>query len=126
MVGEFARNGREHYSTGATHRREADGYEQLGWAILEQAIDDLAALGRAGVIRRDGSCPPWPRVWQMRWADRRRVYALKVVSNMANRTAHTELRAFFLNGTAQWLCDWVGCRIPAKEIFYTTLKNHAK
>ncbi len=109
MVGSYAQNGREHHVAGHDKTPEYTPTERLGWAILERAIDDLAAFASAGIITRDGICKRWPRVWRNR-----------------NGEPVYEMVHFFTNGTAQWLCDLLGCRLTAEEIFYATLKNHAK
>jgi hypothetical protein len=38
----------------------------LAWAILEQAVDDLATFARYGLITPEGQCLPWPFVMRRR------------------------------------------------------------
>jgi hypothetical protein len=124
MVGTYSQNGREHYVAGHDKMEEYSPTEVLGWAILERAIDDLAAFAKAGIITREGICKRWPRVWRNRRGGR--VYELLAIAHVKDPHAHEQTVHFFTNGTAQWLCDLLGCRLTAEEIFFTTLKNHAK
>jgi hypothetical protein len=124
LVGGAVYNGKEHFVAGHDKRPEHTPYEQLAWAILEQAIDDLAAFARAGVMTRDGRCKAWPKVRRVRKG--KPVLELAVIAHIKDALAHEMTKRFFLEGTAQWLCDMVGCRLTATEIFHTTLKNHSK
>jgi hypothetical protein len=45
---------------------ERSGWEVLAWAILEQAVDDLATFARYGLITPEGHCLPWPFAMQRR------------------------------------------------------------
>jgi hypothetical protein len=124
MVGSYAQNGHEHYAAGHDKTPEYTPTERLGWAILERAIDDLAAFAKAGIITREGKCKRWPRVWRNRRGGQ--VLELLAIANVKDPATHEQTVHFFTNGTAQWLCDLLGCRLTAEEIFFTTLKNHAK
>lgn len=124
LVGGYVQNGKEHYAAGHEKVREYSPYERLAWAILERAIDDLAAFAKAGVITRDGRCKRWPRLWRKRQG--RRVYELVAIAHIKDPMAHKMTKRFFLQGAGQWLCDMLGCRLTAKEIYETTLRNHAK
>jgi hypothetical protein len=45
---------------------ERSGWELLAWAVLEQAVDDLATFARYGLITPEGDCLPWPFAMQRR------------------------------------------------------------
>lgn len=101
---------------------ERSGWELLAWAILEQAVDDLANLCRWGIITPTGKCLPWPKTLK-----RKEGYMVRVnttIAGMRGPNDHRELKAFFSSDEAQQFCDWIGCRLPAREIFTSTLKHH--
>jgi hypothetical protein len=101
---------------------ERSPWELLAWAILEQAVDDLAVLCRYGIITERGKCLPWPRSVKFHCG-----YYVKVnacIAGMRGPHDHRELKAFFNSHEAQEFCDLIGCRLPAKEIWASTIKNH--
>lgn len=101
---------------------ERNPYELLGWAILEQAVDDLANLCRWGIVTTSGKCMPWPR--SIKRIDGYDVTVNATIAGMRGPNDHLELKAFFLSDRADEFCDLIGCRLPAKEIFWNTIKTH--
>ncbi|MEB3209644.1 MAG: hypothetical protein VKK63_12125 [Synechococcus sp.] len=109
---------------------ERSPYELLGWAILEQAVDDLVLFCRFGIITQEGNCLPWPTTVKRRlkWTKTGPKYSWdRIPRNIATCKGpndHKELRAWLLSEEAIGFCDLIGCRIPPAEIFWKTLKNH--
>jgi hypothetical protein len=105
-------------------------WEELGWAILEQAVMDLAVFARWGIVTTEGKCLPWPRETKRRikWTAKGPQYfwsrVPRTIASSHGPNDHRQLCAWFQSDDAQQLCDWIGCRLPATEIFQTTIKNH--
>jgi hypothetical protein len=123
-------NGKPIMATG--HKSpERSGWELLAWAILEQAVDDLATYCRYGLIDPQGNCGPWPFEMRRRFkvqAGRLECFNHKSRAQIACCTGpheHRQLRAWFLSGEAQIFCDLIGCNLPAAEIFESTVKHQA-
>jgi hypothetical protein len=98
--------------------------EKLVWALLSLAAEDVGHLARHRIIDRNGWCAPWPIETSIGSDGYLRTEAVKIVG-MRHTDAATQLKHFWLNGAAQEWGDLVGLRIPAKEVFYKTLKTHA-
>lgn len=128
--GSTSHNGRVR-SMNERKTQERSVWELLAWAILEQAVDDLVIFARYGLITQKGKCLPWPTQIKMitKWGanGKRGTYPHRVYRSIAachGPNEHRELVAWFKSDTAQEFCDWIGCKLPAKEIFEATLKNH--
>lgn len=128
--GSTSHNGRVR-SMNESKTPERSGWELLAWAILEQAVEDLATYCRYGIITTKGKCLPWPtemkpiRKWgpNGKWATyHHRVPRCIAASHGPHE--HRQLVAWFKSDAAQEFCDLIGCRLPAAEIFATTIKNH--
>lgn len=122
-IATSAHNGRPARSFNGEKSPARSPEENLAWAIMEQAIDDLVVFCRWGLITPRGKCMPWPR--------RRKisehgylVSELVKVAHMTGPNDHKELVAWFNSDSAQEFCDLIGCRLPAREIFESTIKNH--
>ena len=110
--------------------RERSGYELLAWAILEQAVDDLATFSRYGLITPQGECRPWP--FEMRRRFKMQSGRLECFNHRARAQIccctgpheHRQLRAWFLSDEAQTFCDLIGCTLDPAEIFASTIKHH--
>ena len=109
---------------------ERSCWEELAWAILEQAVDDLAVFARWGIVTPKGKCLPWPHEVKRRikWTLTGPQYfwqrVNRTIASSHGPNDHRQLCAWFLSDEAQQLCDLIGCRLPAQEIFYSTLKHH--
>lgn len=123
-IATSAHNGRPSRSYGGHKSPDRSPEEELGWAILEQAIDDLVTFCRWGLITPRGRCMPWPR---------RRIignhgYPLMEcvkVATMSGPRDHMELRDFFLDKSqGQYLADLVGMRLPMADVWERTLKHN--
>lgn len=109
---------------------ERSGYELLAWAILEQAVDDLATFARYGLITPEGQCLPWP--FEIRRRFKMQGGRLECFNHRARAQIvcctgpheHRQLRAWFLSAEAQTFCDLIGCNLDPQEIFHSTIKNH--
>jgi len=124
-------NGRPSRAIGGSKSPERSGWELLAWAILEQAVDDLASYCRFGIISAQGKCLPWP--FQVKLITKPNRYGKlttyphripKVIAGCDEPHEHRALVAWFKSDAAQEFCDLVGCRLPAAEIFTSTIKNH--
>jgi hypothetical protein len=123
-IATSAHNGRPSRSYGGSKSPDRSPEEELGWAILEQAIDDLVTFCRWGLITPRGNCMPWPR---------RRIigdhgYPLMEcvkVATMPGPRDHMDLRDFFLDKSqGQFLADLVGMRLPMADVWERTLKHN--
>jgi hypothetical protein len=110
---------------------ERSGWELLAWAILEQAVDDLATFARYGLITPKGDCLPWPFAMQRRMKRAKKggwqYYNYRQRANICCSQGpheHRQLRAWFLSAEAQTFCDLIGCNLDPQEIFHSTIKNH--
>lgn len=128
--GSTAHNGRVR-SASERKSPERSPWELLAWAILEQAVDDLAVFARWGIISPAGKCLPWPTEIKPRFKNgaggAMQLYWHKVPRTIASSNGpndHRQLRAWFLSDDAQTFCNLIGCKLPAKEIFAATVKNH--
>ena len=101
---------------------ERTAWESLGWAILEQAVDDLASLCRWGIVTERGKCLPWPR--QLKNKGGYMVLVNTTIAGMRGPNCHRELKAFFLSERAREFCDLIGCNLRPEEIFHSTVKTH--
>lgn len=123
-IATSAHNGRPSRSYNGSKSPDRSPEEELGWAILEQAIDDLVTLCRWGLITSRGRCMPWPR---------RRVIGkygypimeLVKVATMTGPRDHLDLREFFFDESqGQYLADLVGMRLPMADVWERTLKHN--
>lgn len=127
--GASVQNGRMRPASSAK-APEPSPWEELAWAILEQAVMDLAVFARWGIVAPQGKCLPWPTEIKRRikWTTKGPQYfwvrTPKTIASSHGPHDHRQLCAWWLSEDAQQLCDWVGCRLPAQEIFYSTLKHH--
>lgn len=118
-------NGHSRASTGSKSRARS-GWELLGWALLELAIDDVAILARYGLITKDGECLPWPTVTRTNWRGETQIEHMTIAC-MSHPHSHFRLKEFWHDPEqGQHWCDLVGCKLPAREIWEAVLKNHAK
>ena len=116
-------NGRLLTSTGG-ESNGATPHENLVWAMLSLAAEDLGHLARHRIIDTDGWCAPWPTETSIGSDGYLRTEAVRIVG-MRHMDDATQLKHFFLEGAAQEWADLVGLRLPAEEVFYRTLKTHA-
>ena len=102
------------------------GWELLGWSLLELAIEDVAILARYGLITKDGECLPWPSVTRTNWRGETQTEHMTIAC-MTHPHSHFRLKDFWhdLEQGQHW-CDLVGCKLPAKDIWKSILKHHAK
>ena len=121
-ISTTAHNGRHCRSTG-DKKPERNCWELLGWAVLEQAVDDLANLCRWGIVTPAGKCMPWP--FFAKKCGPYRVKALVKIAGMTGPNSHKELKAWFLSEDAKTFCDLIGCRLDPAEMFWQTVKHHA-
>jgi hypothetical protein len=122
-LGFCSYNGKYRCATG-TNGDERTPIELLGWAILEQAVDDLALLCRWGLITPNGQCLPWPQKRKFNggyWCSVNRP-----VGTLRGPHDHKQLRAWFNSDYAQEFCDLIGCRLNPREIWQSTLSNNAR
>lgn len=105
-------------------------WEELGWAILEQAVSDLANFCRFGIVTTEGKCLPWPAKMQrrVRWSPTGPKYewervALSIAS-CKGPNDHKQLVKWFFSDYARQFCDLVGCKLTPDEIFWATVKHH--
>lgn len=122
-VSTAAHNGRMRAVTEDRHADKSP-LELLGWAILEQAVDDLALLCRWGLITPEGKCRPWSRKRKYNGG----YYCLvnTPIACMRGPHEHRQLKAWFNSDYAQQFCDLIGCSLNPAEIFATTVKNHSQ
>jgi hypothetical protein len=129
-VGMASVNGRQRTAVHADKSPERTGWELLAWAVLEQAVDDLANYCRWGIVTPEGKCLPWPSeikrkikwTWtgpQLSW-----VRVPRNIGTSRGPNDHKALKAWFLSQDAQDFCELIGCNLPAREIFTSTVKNH--
>jgi hypothetical protein len=121
-LGSTSMNGRFNCVAEVDKAPERNPYELLGWAILEQAVDDLANLCRWGVITKKGGCLPWPSTVQFKGGYYVRV--LGTIASMRGPNDHRTLKAWLLSEESKAFCDLIGCRLDPSEIFWTTAKTH--
>jgi hypothetical protein len=124
-------NGRGRASAHGDKTPERSCWELLAWAILEQAVDDLAVFARWGIVTTQGKCLPWPTQIKRRFKvgpkGDMQLYWQRVPRTIASSHGpndHRQLRAWFLSDDAQTFCNLIGCNLPAREIFAATVKNH--
>ena len=124
-VGARSHNGRPSAATG-DKSPDRTPEELIAWAMLELAIEDTAILCRYGLIDREGELLAWPRVKRVDKHGHTHWDAMTIAC-MADTLEHARLRAFWTDPTqGQLWCDLCGCRLPAKDIWKSILKNHAK
>ncbi|MBU3666721.1 MAG: hypothetical protein FGM15_12720 [Chthoniobacterales bacterium] len=125
------------FGTGESHNRttfvrnthetkrddDRDPAENLVWALIEQAVDDLVTFCKAGLITKTDKCLAWPR---FKRNDRGyMVDCAAVIAHSRDPKEHIRLRAWFndpLQGQ-EWF-SLVGCGIDAREIYRIVLRNH--
>jgi len=101
-------------------------WERVAWALLELAIEDTTILCRYGLIDRDGELKPWPVV-EKRDKKGHQNNQWMIIANMRDPMEHARLREFWNDPTqGQLWCDLCGCRLPARDIWQSILKNHAR
>jgi hypothetical protein len=124
-------NGRPARAISGGKTPERSGWELLAWAILEQAVDDLATYCRYGIITTEGKCLPWP--YHIKMITKVSRYGKlgtyphripRVIAGADDPGEHRKLVAWFRSPAAQDFVDLIGCRLPAAEIFTSTIKNH--
>ena len=123
-IATSAHNGRPSRSYGGSKSPDRSPEEELAWAMMEQAIDDLVTLCRWGLITSRGLCMPWPR---------RRVIGkygypimeLVKVATMTGPRDHYDLREFFLDKSqGQYWADLIGMRLPMDDVWHKTLEHN--
>lgn len=124
-VAVSGRNKKPHVATG-DKSPERTPWELVAWAMLEMAISDTAILCRYGLIDAEGELLEWPRV--LRIDDHgHQHHDPMTIATMNDPLEHARLREFWLDETqGQLWCDLCGCRLPAKDIWKSILKEHAK
>jgi len=123
-IATSAHNGRPARSFNGGKSPQRSPEEELAWAIMEQAIDDLVVFCRWGLITPRGKCMPWPR--------RRKVneYGYVVtelvkVAHMHGPNDHKELALFFADARqGQFLADLIGMRLPMADVWAKTLEHN--
>jgi hypothetical protein len=110
---------------------ERDGYELLAWAVLEQAVIDLATFARYGMVAASGRCLPWPVEMRRRFKIGRRGQremfwhrCPRTIAASHGPFDHVSLVAWWLSEDAQTYCDLLGCEMPARQIFADTIRTH--
>lgn len=109
---------------------ERSPWEELGWAVLEQAVTDLANFCRVGIVTTEGKCLPWPAQMQRRikWRPTGPKYEWERVSlsiaSCKGPNDHKQLVKWFMSDGAREFCDLVGCKLTPEEIFWSTVKHH--
>jgi hypothetical protein len=117
-------NGRCRPATGSKSP-ERTPEELIAWAMLELAVEDTTILARYGLFTREGDLRAWPRKRTLRDGYVR--YEPMTIACMKDVLEHARLREFWLDETqGQLWCDLCGCRLPAKDIWKSILKHHAK
>lgn len=118
-------NGKMRPASGGDKTPERSPEENIAWAMMEQAIDDLATLCRWGLITPTGRCMPWPR--------RMRVDSIgRIVESICMKVAHMNgphdhhlLKEFFLDPTqGQFWADLIGMKLPMVDVWKMTLKHN--
>lgn len=118
-------NGKMRSATGEKSR-ERTPWESVAWAMLEMAIEDTAILCRYGLIDGEGELIEWPRVLRVDHLGHKH-HDPMTIATMNDPLEHARLREFWLDETqGQLWCDLCGCRLPAKDIWKSILKHHAK
>jgi len=104
--------------------QQEDGWVELGWRFLEQAMEDLATLCRWGLITPRGKCMPWPKCVRInRDGSLQRQFV--GIAHMRGPNDHQQLRDFFLDGRqGQYWADLVGWKKPMRECWKQTLKHN--
>jgi len=124
-------NGKPSRSVGRNPSLDRSGCKLLAWAILEQAVDDLATYCRFGIVTTEGKCLPWP--YHTKLITKPNRYGKlgtyphripRVIAGADDPNEHRSLVAWFKSDAAQEFCDLIACRLPAAEIFTSTIKNH--
>lgn len=124
-IGSSGHNRRPHAATG-DKSPERTPWEQAAWAMLELAINDTAILCRYGLIRRDGGLIAWPRVKRTDKLGHHHFDPMTIAC-MNDPLEHARLREFWMDETqGQLWCDLCGCKLPARDIWKSILKHHAK
>ena len=124
-VANSGQNRRPHVATG-DKSPERTPEELIAWAMLELAIEDTAILCRYGLIDREGELLAWPRVKRVDKHGHTHWDAMTIAC-MSDTLDHARLREFWTDPTqGQLWCDLCGCRLPARDIWKSILKNHAK
>jgi len=109
---------------------ERSGWELLAWAILEQAVDDLVLFCRFGIVTQEAKCLPWPKTIKRRikWTPKGPRYSYDriphAIASCKGPNDHKQLVEWFQSEDAEAFCDLIGCRLPAREIFWSVIKNH--
>jgi hypothetical protein len=117
-------NGRSRAATGSKSR-ERTAEESLLLELLLLALDDTKILCRYGIIRRSGELREWPKVKTFR-DGYQRVEPMNI-AGMSDPLEHFRLRKFWNEpALGQCCCNIVGFGVPAKEVWKSILKNHAK
>jgi hypothetical protein len=123
-LGSRSHNGRPSAATGI-NSPERTPEELVAWAMLQLAVEDTTILARYGLFTREGDLRSWPRKRTLRDGYVR--YEALTIACMKDVLEHVRLREFWLDETqGQLWCDLCGCRLPAKDIWKSILKKHAK
>jgi hypothetical protein len=121
-LGSTSMNGQTRCAADSDKTPERTPYELLAWAILEQAVDDLANLCRWGVITKQGDCRPWPSTVKFKGGYHVRV--LVTIAAMRGPNDHRTLKSWLLSKESKAFCDLIGCRLDPSEIFWKTAQTH--
>lgn len=123
-IATSAHNGRPTRSYGGRKSPDRSPEEELAWALMEQAIDDLVTLCRWGLITSRGRCMPWPRRRVMgKWGYP--IMELVKVATMTGPRDHHDLREFFLDKShGQYWADLIGMRLPMDDVWKKTLEHN--
>jgi hypothetical protein len=112
-------------------RPERSPWELLAWAVLEQAVSDLALFARYGIITPQGKCLPWPTTMQQitKYGPNRKLGTYwhcvpRTIASSHGPNDHKQLVAWFMSPEAQAYCDLLDCKMPAKDIFTQTIRHH--
>jgi len=106
------------------HSRDTSPYEEIAWAIIEQAVDDLKLLCRRGLITKEGTClNAWPKRIEID-NNGYRCNRTALIDQMRDPLAHFKLREFFLDGVGQGWCDLLNSRFDAPQIYAMVTQEH--
>lgn len=109
----------------ATERAESPrtAWENVGIALLFQAVADLKLLCGYGLITKEGRCKRWPRkVGRCAYGHKKTNFM--ILNGVRDPFSHKKLKAWFLTpGHAQQWCDLLGWPTPASEMFWRIVQR---
>jgi len=124
-VSPTSQNGRMRPASEGHKSPERSPEEDIAWAMMEQAIDDLATLCRWGLITPPGRCMPWPRQLRLDSCGRIKESAYVKVAHMNGPHDHERLKYFFADPTqGQLWADLIGMNLPMADVWKMTLKHN--